>query len=141
MVQADEKEANLRAILNFGHTFGHAIETGTGYSKWLHGEAVATGMVMAADMSARLGWIDRDIVERTKTLLAQAELPISITAEDNLSPNCFTELMSVDKKASKGRIQLILLANDIGHSVFTGDYDGKALTETLNDFCRVDFNN
>jgi len=96
---------------------------------------------MAADMSARLGWIDRDVVERTKNLLARAELPISITAEDNLSPNCFRELMSVDKKASKGRIQLILLANDIGHVVFTGEYDGKALTETLNDFCRVDFNN
>lgn len=71
VVQQDEKEANLRATLNLGHTFGHAIETGTNYSDWLHGEAVSAGMVMAADLSARLGWISPSLVDRIKSLLAR----------------------------------------------------------------------
>jgi 3-dehydroquinate synthase len=76
VVAADEMEAGLRATLNLGHTFGHAIENNLGYGEWLHGEAVSAGMVMAADMSARLGWIDQALVERTKRILQAAGLPI-----------------------------------------------------------------
>lgn len=135
-MQADEKEANLRAILNFGHTFGHAIETGTGYSRWLHGEAVAAGMMAAIDMSARMNWIDHEVFMRTKQLLERAELPTGITATDELSPERFKELMAVDKKASQGQVRLILLQNDIGDCIFTGEYDESALSDTLNAFCK-----
>jgi 3-dehydroquinate synthase len=76
VVGADEREAGLRAILNFGHTFGHAIEAGLGYGEWLHGEAVGCGMVMAADLSARLGGIDAAFVDRMRALVARAGLPV-----------------------------------------------------------------
>jgi len=96
IVAADERESGQRALLNLGHTFGHAIETGTGYGNWLHGEAVATGMLMAADLSARHGWISADTVQRTEQLLRQAGLPT--TAPKEMDETRFMALMAVDKK-------------------------------------------
>ncbi|KAH0969170.1 hypothetical protein GBA52_028982 [Prunus armeniaca] len=77
VVSLDEKESGLRATLNLGHTFGHAIETGVGYGQWLHGEAVAAGTVMAVDMSYRLGWIDESLVKRANNIIKQFKLPIA----------------------------------------------------------------
>jgi 3-dehydroquinate synthase len=106
VVQQDEREGGLRAILNFGHTFGHAIESGLGYGKWLHGEAVGCGMVMAADLSCRLGYIDPAARDRIKALTAAAGLPV--TAPD-LGPARWLELMQVDKKNVDGEIKFILI--------------------------------
>jgi len=107
VVESDENESGLRAILNLGHTFGHAIETATGYSEWLHGEAVSVGMVMAVDLSARLGWIDAAILERTKKLLQIAGLPVQAPASIPVAR--FIELMQVDKKVLDGKLRLVLL--------------------------------
>ncbi|MBQ0721554.1 MAG: 3-dehydroquinate synthase [Gammaproteobacteria bacterium] len=127
VVSEDEREGGLRAILNLGHTFGHAIETHQGYGQWLHGEAVAAGMYMAADLSMRLGWISNAELSRVASLLAQAGLPIAppkITAEQ------FLALMSVDKKALGGQIRLVLLQH-LGKAVITADYGSGLLMETL----------
>jgi 3-dehydroquinate synthase len=107
VVGADEREAGVRALLNFGHTFGHAIEAGLGYGAWLHGEAVGCGMVMAAEVSARLGMIDRDTVVRLERLVARAGLPVRGPA--SLAPARYLELMAVDKKAEAGEIRYVLL--------------------------------
>ncbi|KAJ7953157.1 putative 3-dehydroquinate synthase [Quillaja saponaria] len=132
VVSLDEKESGLRATLNLGHTFGHAIETGFGYGQWLHGEAVAAGMVMAVDMSHRLGWIDDSIVKRVHNILEQAKLP---TAPPNImTVDMFKSVMAVDKKVADGLLRLILLKGPLGNCVFTGDYDRKALDETLHAF-------
>jgi len=106
VVRQDEREGGLRAILNFGHTFGHAIEAGLGYGDWLHGEAVGCGMVMAADLSRRMGYIDAATVERIRALVAAAGLPV--TAPD-LGVERWLELMEVDKKNEGGAIKFILL--------------------------------
>lgn len=106
VVRQDEREGGLRAILNFGHTFGHAIEAGLGYGEWLHGEAVGCGMVMAADLSQRMGYIDAAAVARVKALVAAAGLPV--TAPD-LGVERWIELMTVDKKNEGGAIKFILL--------------------------------
>lgn len=106
VVRQDEREGGLRAILNFGHTFGHAIENGLGYGEWLHGEAVGCGMVMAADLSCRLGLIERGSVERLRALVLAAGLPV--TAPD-LGTARWLELMEVDKKNEGGAIKFILL--------------------------------
>jgi shikimate kinase/3-dehydroquinate synthase len=106
VVRQDEREGGLRAILNFGHTFGHAIEAGMGYGAWLHGEAVGCGMVMAADLSQRLGFIDQATVERIRDLVAAAGLPI---VAPNLGTERWLELMEVDKKNEGGAIKFILL--------------------------------
>ena len=106
VVGQDERENGLRAILNFGHTFGHAIESGMGYGAWLHGEAVGCGMVMAADLSHRMGLIDRASVERLRTLTQAARLP---TVAPDLGLERWIELMEVDKKNEGGAIKLILL--------------------------------
>ncbi|WP_420213880.1 bifunctional shikimate kinase/3-dehydroquinate synthase AroKB [Janthinobacterium fluminis] len=106
VVRQDEREGGLRAILNFGHTFGHAIEAGMGYGKWLHGEAVGCGMVMAADLSCRLGLVDAATVARVRALVAAAGLPV--TAPD-LGTARWLELMEVDKKNEGGAIKFILL--------------------------------
>ncbi|GLI63221.1 hypothetical protein VaNZ11_006110 [Volvox africanus] len=135
VVAADERESSegVRATLNLGHTFGHAIETGTGYGVWLHGEAVAAGTVMAADLSYRLGWIDKTLYDRIVALLARARLPIlpppSMTADQ------FRSLMAVDKKVLAGKLRLILLRGPLGNCVVTGDFDPAKLDETLNHFC------
>jgi len=106
VVRQDEREGGLRAILNFGHTFGHAIEAGMGYGHWLHGEAVGCGMVMAADLSQRMGFIDAADVARVRALVAAAGLPV--TAPD-LGTARWLELMEVDKKNEGGAIKFILL--------------------------------
>ena len=106
VVGQDEREGGLRAILNFGHTFGHAIESGLGYGEWLHGEAVGCGMVMAADLSARLGLIDAAYVQRLTRLVERAGLPIVGPA---LGPGRYLELMRVDKKAEGGTIRFVVI--------------------------------
>jgi len=128
IVAADERESGERALLNLGHTFGHAIETGVGYGAWLHGEAVAAGMAMAADLSARLGWLSGEQVERVRALLARARLPLAPPPE--LTPADFLRLMAVDKKVQDGRLRLILL-RDLGQAVIAGDVDARRLRETL----------
>ena len=128
IVAADEREAGERALLNLGHTFGHAIETGAGYGVWLHGEAVAAGMALAADLSARLGWLSGEQVGRILALLERAHLPLApppdLTADD------FLRLMAVDKKVQDGRLRLILLRGS-GQGVIAGDVDPVRLRETL----------
>jgi 3-dehydroquinate synthase len=106
VVRKDERESGLRAVLNFGHTFGHAIEAGMGYGAWLHGEAVGCGMVMAADLSHRLGYIDAAAVERVRALVKAAGLPV---AAPDLGADRWIELMEVDKKNEGGAIRFILL--------------------------------
>ena len=128
IVAADERESGQRALLNLGHTFGHAIETGTGYGNWLHGEAVATGMLMAADLSARHGWVDSDTVRRTEQLLLQAKLPT--TAPGEMDESRFMELMAIDKKVIDGSLRLVLL-KAIGDATVTGDFKAELLGETL----------
>ena len=106
VVRQDEREGGLRAILNFGHTFGHAIENGLGYGNWLHGEAVGCGMVMAADLSCRLGLVDQATVARVRALVAAAGLP---TVAPDIKAERWLELMEVDKKNEGGAIKFILL--------------------------------
>ena len=106
IVGADEREGGVRAILNFGHTFGHAIETGLGYGEWLHGEAVGCGMVMAADLSVRLGLVDASVAQRVGRLLARAGLP---TVGPALGAERYLALMRGDKKAEDGAIRFIVL--------------------------------
>jgi 3-dehydroquinate synthase len=108
VVGADERESGLRAILNFGHTFGHAIEAGLGYGQWLHGEAVAAGMVMAAELSADLGLLQRDAATRIKRLIARAGLP---TQGPDLGTNAYLRWMRVDKKATHGAIRYVVVAD------------------------------
>lgn len=107
VVGADEREAGLRAILNFGHTFGHAIEAGLGYGSWLHGEAVACGMVIAARLSAALGLVSADFAERLHALVQRAGLPV--VAPDLGGPARWLELMRVDKKAEGGEIRFVVI--------------------------------
>jgi 3-dehydroquinate synthase len=133
IVAVDERESGLRAILNLGHTFGHAIETGLGYGRWLHGEAVGAGMCMAADLSARMAWISPTQAAQCRALIARANLPVAAPAE--LSPASMLELMAVDKKVKDGAIRLVLL-EAIGHAVVTANYNPAALTATLAE-CRV----
>jgi 3-dehydroquinate synthase len=128
IVAADERESGVRALLNLGHTFGHAIETGTGYGNWLHGEAVATGMLMAVDLSARHGWLDRADVQRTESILRQAGLPTRPPA--TMSEQQFMELMAVDKKVIDGGLRLVLLKR-IGEAFVTADFQSDLLSETL----------
>jgi 3-dehydroquinate synthase len=127
IVARDEREQGDRALLNLGHTFGHAIESVTNYSTWLHGEAVGAGMLLAADMSQRLGWVDRGDVDRIERLLTQFGLPTDVSA---LPADSIAEKMKIDKKVAAGRVRLILL-KAIGRSMVTGDYDDAALRETL----------
>lgn len=129
VVAADEKEAGQRALLNLGHTFGHAIENAMGYGVWLHGEAVATGMQMAADLSRRHGWISQADEQRVAELLTRANLPIR--APENLSEQDFRNLMAVDKKVKKGVINLVLL-KALGNAEVCSDYSPRLLSETLN---------
>jgi 3-dehydroquinate synthase len=106
VVGQDERESGLRAILNFGHTFGHAIEAGLGYGEWLHGEAVGCGMVMALQLSRRLGLVDQAFVQRVTTLIAQAGLP---TVGPALGADRYLSLMRVDKKAEAGQIRFVVI--------------------------------
>ena len=123
VVRQDERESGLRAILNFGHTFGHAIEAGMGYGRWLHGEGVASGMVMAAELSKRLHLVDAEFVKRLTVLIQSAGLPTKgpvLDAVDNASR--YLELMRVDKKSEAGEIRFVLV-----------DGPGNALVRTAPD--------
>lgn len=129
IVGADEKESGVRATLNLGHTFGHAIETHMGYGQWLHGEAVAAGTVMALDLSQRLGWISAADQQRAIHLLQAAQLPVvppvQMTAAD------FMQHMALDKKVLDGQLRLVLL-QALGEAIVTADYAPAALNDTLN---------
>lgn len=128
VVAADETETGLRALLNLGHTFGHAIETHTGYGSWLHGEAIAAGMVMAAQLSARLGWLAGSDVTRIERLFVRARLPVRPPA--GMSVDQWIALMSVDKKVADGKLRLILLKS-LGEAVISDAYPADALHATL----------
>ncbi len=127
VVARDEHENGERALLNLGHTFGHAIENAMGYGVWLHGEAVAAGMMMAADLSRRMGWLSHQEVERIHALLTKAKLPLDAP---QLGVEKYLALMQLDKKVADGKIRLIL-QQGIGKSVITSDYDVEKLRETL----------
>ena len=127
VVAQDEKEAGVRAILNFGHTFGHAIETATNYREYLHGEAVAMGAVLAAELSRGLGYLSVHDCERIKKVLAAAKLPITAP---NLGIEKFLQLMSADKKVDAGKIHFVLLQR-IGGAYSDGDVPRQSLTEVL----------
>jgi 3-dehydroquinate synthase len=128
IVAADERESGSRALLNLGHTFGHAIEAATGYGKWLHGEAVAAGMMMAADLSHRQGWLTREELDRTEALLRQAGLPVAPPA--GMSAGDFRNLMLHDKKVRDRQLRLVLL-HGIGRARLSRDFDPQALDATL----------
>ncbi len=128
VVAADERESGQRALLNLGHTFGHAIETGTGYGSWLHGEAVAAGMCMAADLSRRMGWLKPDEVARIQRLVVRAGLPTRAPAA--LSAARLRELMSVDKKVEAGKLRMVL-PRGLGQAVITAEVPPALLAETL----------
>ncbi len=128
VVVADERESGIRATLNLGHTFGHAIETGLGYGNWLHGEAIAVGMVMAADLSKRLKWLTTAEVARIEKLIRRANLPVR--PPGILLPARFLELMAVDKKVLDGHLRLVLLKR-LGQAVVTADYPHAELEATL----------
>jgi len=128
VVAKDEREGGIRAILNLGHTFGHAIEADQGYGNWLHGEAVGAGMVMACKMSAMLGWLEQDIVLRAIALIEAAGLPIE--PPSNMSPEVFLKYMSVDKKVLDKKLRLVLLRG-CGDAVVTEDFSDDALMRTL----------
>ena len=131
IVARDEHERGDRALLNLGHTFGHAIESATNYVTWLHGEAVGAGMLLAADMSQRLGWVGAADVSRVERVLELFGLRTDVSS---LSAATLAEKMKIDKKVAAGRIRLVLL-KAIGKSVVTGDYDDAALRETLRVRC------
>ena len=127
VVAVDERETGLRALLNFGHTFGHAIEAGLGFGAWLHGEAVAAGMVMAADLSTRLGTLERGAADRLRRLLERAGLPVAGPA---LGADRYLDLMAIDKKAEAGRIRFILL-DRLGAARIVDQVPPEALRATL----------
>ena len=127
IVANDEKEQGERALLNLGHTFGHAIESYLGYGEWLHGEAVATGMVMAADLSHRMGWISEADLERTKNIISRAQLPIicpKIPLDD------FLGFMSHDKKVLNGQLRLVLM-KQLGQAVITKEFDVELMKQAI----------
>lgn len=151
VVAADEKEGGVRATLNLGHTFGHAIETGLGYGAWLHGEAVAAGTIMAAELSRDLGWIDADLTERIRALTVRAGLPTNLEnklAEEDLgaaeyksrleglTSTAFLDLMQMDKKVADGQLNLVLLKGAPGTSLITKDYDKTKLAKVVKDYCK-----
>ena len=133
VVESDEREAGIRAILNLGHTFGHAIETAQGYGGLLHGEGVAVGMVMGAELSRREGWLTPGEVEELRDLLAALGLPVTVPPA--MTPQAFLDAMAVDKKVVDGRIRLVLL-KAVGDAVVTESYNREALAATLSSFCR-----
>lgn len=128
VVTLDEREGGIRALLNLGHTFGHAIEADQGYGVWLHGEAVGAGIMMAADLSCRLGYLSAADVERVRLILEAANLPT--LPPESMSPDRFIELMTVDKKVIDGSIRLVLL-KEIGKAIVTSDFSADSLRETL----------
>ena len=129
VVARDEHEQGERALLNLGHTFGHAIENAMGYGVWLHGEAVAAGTIMAANLSRKLGWLQTDDYNRIDAIFKAANLPI---VPPSLGAEKYIDLMGLDKKVENGKIRLVL-QQGIGTAVITSDYDAEKLLETLSD--------
>jgi 3-dehydroquinate synthase len=127
VVSADELESGDRALLNLGHTFGHAIETAMGYGNWLHGEAVAAGTMQAATLSQKMGWLTANQVARIEAIFKAAQLPTQAPA---LGVNQYLELMQSDKKVQDGKIRLVL-QKGIGKAVITSDYDLNQLKAVL----------
>ena len=127
IVANDEKEQGERALLNLGHTFGHAIESYMGYGVWLHGEAVATGMVMAADLSRRMGWISEQDLQRTKNIIQRANLPVACP---NIPLDDFLGFMAHDKKVLDGQLRLILLKK-VGQAVITNEFDVEKMKRAI----------
>jgi 3-dehydroquinate synthase len=134
VVAADERENGERALLNLGHTFGHAIESGMGYGNWLHGEGVAAGTIMAADLSQRLGWIGARDATRIRSLFERAKLP---TIAPDLGTEKYLELMGLDKKVEGGKMRFVLL-KEMGHAVVYGDVPEKLLRQTLSACIKYD---
>ena len=153
MVAADEKEGDggIRATLNLGHTFGHAIETGMGYGTWLRGEAVAAGLVMAADLSCRSGLIPQHVYDRAEALLVRTGLPTTLhngaavaslgeeeyakRREALTQSSRFLELMAMDKKVSDGQLSLVLLqGSEVGGSIVTNQFQQEQLSEVVADW-------
>ena len=129
VVAADERESGKRALLNLGHTFGHAIENAMGYGEWLHGEAVGAGMCMAASMSNQMGWMSDEDTQKTINLIEQAKLPCN--APKSMTTEKFLDLMSVDKKVLDGVLRLVLMKG-IGQSIVTDDYTLDDLNQAIN---------
>lgn len=129
IVAKDEKETGMRALLNLGHTFGHAIETATGYGTWLHGETVSMGMVMAADLSFRLGWIENETAVRIRAVLEE-NFGMPVLPPADIPVERYLDLMLSDKKAEFGKIRFVLLKG-IGEAVIEGDIDKELLKATL----------
>lgn len=127
IVANDEKEQGERALLNLGHTFGHAIESYLGYGVWLHGEAVATGMVMAADLSKRMGWISDEDLQRTKNIIQRANLPIVCP---HIPLDEFLAYMSHDKKVLNGQLRLVLL-RELGKAIITKEFDVESMQHAI----------
>ena len=127
VVAADEHEAGERALLNLGHTFGHAIENGMGYGVWLHGEAVAAGTMMAANLSKNMGWLSAAELARMDTLFKAAKLPLT---PPSLGVERYIDLMGLDKKVENGKIRLVL-QQGIGKAVITSNYDAQLLRQVL----------
>ena len=132
VVAADETEQGERALLNLGHTFGHAIETGLGYGEWLHGEAVAAGTMMAAELSRRLGWIDTAAVARIEALFERARLPVW---GPRMGVERYVELMSHDKKVEAGKLRLVLL-RALGRAVMHGEAPAGEIAAAIEARCR-----
>lgn len=133
VVAADERETGVRALLNLGHTFGHAIETGTGYGNWLHGEGVGCGMFMAATLSHHQNWINHDQLQRIENLITEARLPLLPPASMTLEQ--FIEIMTVDKKNINTQIRLILM-KELGQSFISDDYDNALLDKTIQEMLK-----
>lgn len=127
VVAQDERDSGRRALLNLGHTFAHAIEAGAGYGSWLHGEAVAAGMVMAAELSVRAGLLPAPDAARVRRLVQRAGLP---TAGPALSVERYLELMAIDKKAAGGRVRFVVLEG-VGRAVLQGDFDERLVREAI----------
>jgi 3-dehydroquinate synthase len=131
LVALDEREQGDRALLNLGHTFGHAIENAMGYGVWLHGEAVAAGTMLAADLSQRLGWLEPVDVARVAAIFNAANLPIKAP---NLGVEKYLDLMGLDKKVEDGKIRLVL-QQGIGQAIMSSDYAADKLKQTLQECC------
>lgn len=134
VVSLDERESGVRAVLNLGHTFGHAIEAHMGYGNWLHGEAVGVGMLMACDLSHRLGWVESAVLVRAEKLISCAGLPVLSPA--GMTSADYLKYMVVDKKVLASRLRLVLLRG-LGEALVTEDFSVQALNETLAHFCEV----
>jgi 3-dehydroquinate synthase len=130
VVAQDERERDVRAILNFGHTFGHAIEAATGFRQYLHGEAVALGMLIATDLSVRLGFVESSVLQRVRALLQRAGLPVDAP---KIGRDAARSLMQMDKKVLAGSVRLVLLES-LGVARVTGDYPADALEATLAEY-------